>query len=114
MVVDVASKHADNVGAQYGVQSMPTCFVLEQGVQSKSKKNIRPAAVKDITRLLEQEGGSAFQSLLKQRKEEASLLRQERISQNYAYATAYPYWWDSGWYPYARGYGTGWGFWAGC
>lgn len=113
MVVDVTSKHAQNLAGEYGLQTAPTCFVFEQGAPNTSKKIMRPASVKDLTQLLEQEGGDALKKLLKERKEEANLIRQERISQNYAYATAYPYAWDYGWYPYGGGYGPGWGFWVG-
>jgi len=100
MMVDVASRQADDLSGEYGLSATPTCFVFEQGAPDKTKKIMRPAAVKDLTRLLEQEGGDALKNLLKDRKEQADLIRQERISQNYAYSAAYPYW---------GGYGYGWG-----
>lgn len=108
MVVDVASKQADDLLSEYNLGTEPTCFVFEQGAPDKSKKVMRPASVKDLTRLLEQEGGDSLKKLLKDRKQEADLIRQERISQNYLYATTYPYWGGYGWGGYGWG-GYGWG-----
>lgn len=108
MMVDVASKQAGGLVDEYDLGAAPTCFVFEQGAPDTHKKVMRPASVKDLTRLLEQEGGDSLKKLLKDRKEEADLIRQERISQNYLYASAYPYWGGYGWGGYGWG-GYGWG-----
>jgi hypothetical protein len=100
IAVDVAGKYAGNVIAEYGLVQMPSCFIFDQGENTKQKV-IRPSSPKDLTRLLERVGGTDFQKLLADRKAEYSQERQERIARYYAYGA----------YPYGYGYwGWGWGY----
>lgn len=120
IVVDLVAKQAEQIQHQYHVQNDPLCIVFEQGADTKAKV-MRPASVKDLTNLLEAEGGDDLKDLIDDRKEDARLARQERIASYYAYATAYPYpygygpyyGWGPAWSPYWRSPYVGWGFYAG-
>jgi hypothetical protein len=117
LVVDVASKRAEDVAQEYHVKDQPLCVVFEQGAIDNAKKVMRPATVRDLIGLLEAEGGADLKELLEDRKQDARLDRQERIASYYAYATS-PFGYGSsayGWpgYGYWGGPYARWGLYAG-
>ena len=102
IAVDVANKYSGDVISEYGLVQMPSCFIFEQGENTKQKV-VRPTTSKDLTRLLERVGGSDLKQLLEDRKAEYNQERQERIARYYAYGAYYPYGY------YGWGYGGYWG-----
>jgi|GEM_PF-1167222 len=120
LVVDVAAKRASLVADEYHVKDDPLCVVFEQGAPDTKTKVMRPAAPRDLIRLLEAEGGDDLKDLIDDRKQDAQMARQERIASYYAYGAAYPYGYGPygyggpyAWSPYWRSPYVGWGFYAG-
>ncbi len=113
IVVDTASKDAQDLVQEYKVGTVPICIPFDQGAQSGAMV-YNPQSSKQLVDSLENMGGKDLQKILNQRREDVRLEKQERIAAYYAYANTYPYWgWGGyygyGFYPYwQRPYRIGW------
>lgn len=112
LVVDTASKRAHEVSGDYALRTFPSCLVFDSGSLPFKQPLIHPKTSASIIKFLEQAYGDKIKEMLKERKEEDRLRRQERIASYYAYgAYGYPYY-GWGWsYPYWGGYYPYYGSW---
>lgn len=115
LVVDVAAKKAHEVSQDYALSEFPICTVFQSGAVEKQFSSMRPTSSRDILSLLEKSHGKALKKMLKDRKDDERLMREERIANAYWYGSRYPYGWGWGGYGYGWG-GYGWGGcgWGGC
>lgn len=113
LVVDNASKKAQDLPGDYAISKFPTCMLFAQGAATGSKL-VAPKSASELMKLLEQKFGTELEKLTKQRREDERLNRQERIANYYAYASSPYAWYPYAYWPYSRWgvypYGVGWGF----
>lgn len=115
VLVDVATKRAQEVDDQYELDKLPTCLLFKQGKPVfhgvHYAQIFEPISKYSMLSLLEQYFDDDFQDLIKEKKEDEKQERQERLARYQAYARyGYPYGYG-GWgygYPY-WGYGYGYG-----
>lgn len=116
LVVDVANKRAQEVTHDYALEQFPSCLVFQSGAVAGKQPLIHPTSPAQIVKTLENQYGDKIEKMVKERKEDERLLREERIASYYAYGN-YPYGWGwagpYGYYHYGMGgypfYGN-WGF----
>jgi len=97
IAVDVGAKRTQNLVEEYNVQQEPVCYAFQAGAQDKTSKKIDPTSTKDILNVLEESAGDDLENILRDRKEEQSEERQERMARYYAYGGYYPYGWGYAW-----------------
>ena len=114
LVVDSASKKAQDLPADYAIAKFPTCIVFKQGSSIAGSKLASPKSASELIKMLEKNFGAQLEKLTKERREDERLDRQERIASYYAYASSPYAWYPYAYYPYSRWgvypYGTGWSF----
>ena len=113
LVVDSASKKAQDLPGDFAISKFPTCLVFNDGAAAGSKL-VAPKSASELIKLLEQKFGKQLETLTKERREDERLDRQERIASYYAYSSSPYAWYPYAYYPYSRWgvypYGIGWQF----
>jgi len=104
LVVDVASKRAREVDEEYALKEFPTCLLFKDGQVNMMAQIMYPKSRYDIISLLEKKVGAELDKIIKDKKEDERLERQERIAQYNAMSNYY--------YPYGGSYWGGpyWGY----
>ncbi len=99
LVVDVASRRVREVDEEYALKEFPTCLLFKDGQVNMMAQIMYPKSRYDILSLLEKRVGVELDKIIKDKKENERLERQERIAQYNAMSNYYPYggWGGSYW-----------------
>lgn len=113
LVVDSSSKKTQDLPNDFAISKFPTCLVFKDGALVNSKV-VAPQSASDLIKLLQKSFGTQLDALIKERKEDDILDRQERIASYYSYGSSAYAWYPYAYWPYSRWgvypYGLGWGF----
>lgn len=110
ILVDIGRRRAEEVDDHYELTQIPTCLLFKHGKPVLDNNSyaqiVEPLSKYSMLSLLEKYFDQEFSELIKEKKEEEALERQERIARYNAYAlSGYPYSnWGWGSWPYHGGY----------
>lgn len=104
LLIDIAANRAEEIDDELGLDSFPTCLLFKHGKAMLGYAQIfNPISKHSILKLLEKHFEEDLQEIIKEKKEEEMLEREERIARYQAYGRfGYPYG------HYAWGYGPYW------
>lgn len=110
LLVDVASRRAQELDDELNLNKLPTCLLFKHGKPMMSYGQIfEPISKYSILKFVKKNFEDDLDSLIKDKKEEEQLKREERIASYQAYGRfGYPAGWG-GYWGYSPGYHWGYG-----
>lgn len=106
LLVDMASKQADNLADAYGISKFPTCLVFDSDFAVKKSTIKAPESALALIKMLQTQFGKEITELIIKRKKERNLRTQKQIANYYQYGSYNNNWIPGAVWPYSR-WGSG-------